>query len=108
MFTTIDRWLRAQRRRLFTAFAVAILASAVLGAHSAVSAGHMGKGMAMCVAVVDVAFLAVGASLALRRGGAIGLARRSGVVLRPVPLDLARRHLPLARAGPAVLQVFRL
>lgn len=77
MLIAITRRLRSHRRRLFTAFAVIALATAVLGAHGAVSPDHMGKGMAMCVAVVDVAFFAIGASPTLQRGGSIPLRRWS-------------------------------
>jgi hypothetical protein len=98
--------IRRQRRRLLLVLAVAALTTSVLAAHSALADGHMGDGMAMCVAVADSALLAMGAALATRLH--TGSWRLRWVPFRGRPAwRPAARPIPRARAGPAVLQVVR-
>ena len=109
MFIALNSALRRQRRR-YTMLAVMLgLAGAVVVAHSALGHDHMGDtgdAIAMCLAVAETA-VAVGAALALST-----LMRRP---LWPLAAPLAP-ELPFlpspvgtrSRAGPPLLQVFRL
>ncbi len=83
------------------------LAGAVVVAHSAVGHGHMGEAMLMCLAVVETAVVAVGAALVL------SARMRRPLWLVPAPLEPELWLVPSpagvrARAGPPLLQVFRL
>ena len=110
VFIALNSALRRQRRR-FTMLAVMVgLAGAVVVAHSALGHDHMGDmggAIVMCLAVAETALVAVGATLALS-----ALMRRprwllpspSAPELPFVPSLVATRP----RAGPPLLQVFRL
>lgn len=106
MFLALNRSLRTQRRRPALIAAVLVMATSVAAAHGALADGHMSKGMAMCLAVADSALLAVGAALTVRPAGELTLGRwlpyAASLVWRP-----RAQPQPPARAGPAVLQVFR-
>ena len=106
VFIALNSALRRQRRR-YTMLAVMLgLAGAVVVAHSALGHDHMGA-IVMCLAVAETAVVAVGAALALST-----LMRRP---LWPLAAPLAP-ELPFlpspvgtrSRAGPPLLQVFRL
>jgi hypothetical protein len=90
-------------------FAVMLgLAGAVVVAHSAMGGDHMGDAMVMCLAVAETAVLAVGTALVV----GLAVARRPRwLILAPAPSAFghtpAPRSVP-ARAGPPLLQVFRL
>jgi hypothetical protein len=83
------------------------LAGAVTVAHSAVGHGDMGEAMLMCLAVVETAVVAVSAALVLgarmrRPSWPVPGSLESEVCLVPVPAGVR------VRAGPPLLQVFRL
>ena len=86
------------------------LAGVVVVAHSALGHGHMGDmggAVVMCLAVAETAVVGVGAALALSAS-----MRRPVRVLQAQPApELAFVPLPVSirvRAGPPLLQVFRL
>lgn len=90
-----------------------MLAGSVILAHGALAMGHMGmdhmgKAAMVCLAVADAAALGVAALLAVaapsRRGLTFALFGPLVAVLPPSGRAPGAR----ARAGPAVLQVFRL
>jgi hypothetical protein len=105
--------LRRQRRRLAVAAVMLGLAGAVVAAHSAMVHDHMGgmggtgDAVVMCLALAETAVAAVGIALAM--GPWLRRPRR------PAPRlpDGEPRFIPApagvpARAGPPLLQVFRL
>lgn len=107
VLTRMNHVLRHPRRRLVALGAVFALAGAVLTAHGVLADGHMGDAVVMCVALAQSAIFAA--------GGALG----TGTLLRararllpapavPAPAVLAAPLRVRARAGPRVLQVFRL
>ena len=97
-----------RRRRGLAVLAAALaLAFAVAWAHSGLAMDHMGPPTAMCLAIVDGG-LVLGAALIVATGAQAAPPVRE--VLRPHALAAGHtvaRSVP-ARAGPAVLQVFRL
>lgn len=107
MFCALNRTLRGQRRRLVTLAATLALVGVVVSVHSVMSHDHMAGAIVTCLAVAETAIVAVGAALAL------SVWMRSPLRLVPVPSvpELAFVPSPAgirARAGPPVLQVFRL
>ena len=102
--------MRRQRRRLAVFVVMIGLAGAVVVAHSAMGHDHMGDvggAVVMCLAVAETAVVAVGVALAL---GA--WMRRPVWLLAQLPAPQPRffpapATVP-ARAGPPLLQVFRL
>ena len=82
------------------------LAGTVVVAHSAM--GHdMGEGLVTCLAIAETAVVAVGAALAL----STWMRRPLWLLLAPTTSDRPFVPLPAgirARAGPPLLQVFRL
>ena len=110
MFIALNTALRRQRRRLVMLAVVLGLAGAVVVAHSAMGHDHMGDmgdAIAMCLAVAETAVVAVGAALALSASS------RRPLWSLPVPLAPVLPRVPspvhaLPRAGPPLLQVFRL
>jgi len=107
MLIAIDRFIQAHRRRLLAAVAVAAVACALVAAHSAMRADHMGMGTAMCLAVAEVAAVAAMTVLTGRHRPSVALPRRVPA-LRPFSSLPRARPLARGRAGPPVLQVFRL
>ncbi len=108
MFIALNRIARRQRHRLMTLAAVLALSGVVVVAHSAMGGDHMDGDTMMCVAVLEIAALTVagvaaGPALALLSAVWVRLPR-----LMPALPVLALAPEPRARAGPAVLQVFRL
>ena len=110
MFNALNSALRRQRRR-YTMLAVMLgLAGAVVVAHTAVGHDHMGDtgdAIAMCLAVAETAVVAVGAALAL----SAWMRRPLWVLAAPLVPELAFLPSPVdtrSRAGPPLLQVFRL
>ena len=110
VFIALNSALRRQRRR-YTMLAVMLgLAGAVVVAHSALGHDHMGDmgdAIVMCLAVAETAVVAVGAALALST-----LMRRP-LWLLAAPLAPELPFVPSlvgtrSRAGPPLLQVFRL
>jgi hypothetical protein len=110
VFIALNSALRRQRRR-FAVLAVMLgLAGSVVVAHSVLGHDHMGDisgAIAMCLAVAETAIVAVGAAVALC---ALRRHPRRLFPAPPVP-DLA--FVPCligthSRAGPPLLQVFRL
>lgn len=107
MFCALNRTLRGQRRRLVTLAAILALAGVVVSVHSVMSHDHMAGAIVTCLAVAETAIVAVGAALALSvwmRSPLRLLPARSMPELAFVPSLAGIR----ARAGPPVLQVFRL
>ena len=110
MFITLNRVLRRQRRRFVTLAVMLGLAGALVVAHSAMGHDHMGDvggAIVMCLAVAETAVVAVGAALAL------GAWMRRPLRLLPAPLAPEPSFVPSpvvarSRAGPPLLQVFRL
>lgn len=101
--------LQRHRRHLVVTAAIAALVGGVVLAHSAAASDHMGKGMAVCLALAETAALgavALGAVAAFRRPrrlwerGPDG-PRLSAGVGAPLPL-------PWPRGSPFALQVLRL
>ena len=111
MFIALNSTMRRQRRRL-TMFAVMLgLAGTVVVAHSAMGHDHMGdvgEALVTCLAVAETAVAAAGVALALgawmRRRPLCLVAQLSKPETRFIP---APASVP-ARAGPPLLQVFRL
>jgi hypothetical protein len=108
VFVALNTALRRQRRRLAMLAVMLGLAGAVVTAHSVTAGDHMGDGVVMCLAVAESAVIAIGAAIV------VGVA----VAYRPywflaVPSPGASAYVPgprsvPARAGPALLQAFRL
>lgn len=108
---TINAFLHRQRRRLLLFATLLALGGVVAGAHGAMAQDHMGDGMVMCTAVLEAAALAVVAAVLFGVPPAIRLPR--WIVVEPDPCSdptTLRRALghPRARAGPSLLQTFRL
>jgi hypothetical protein len=103
----VNSMLRRQRRHLVVLLTVLALAGAVVTAHSFLSHDHMSDAVVACLAVAETAVVAIGITLAL---GARARPQsrllptlptpQLALVLSPVP--------PRTRAGPPLLQVFRL
>jgi len=110
VFIALNTTLRRQRRRLVVLAVMLGLAGAVVAAHSVVSHDHMGDmgdAVVMCLAVAQTAAVTVGAALAL---GA-WLRRPLWLVIPTFDGERAFVAAPVAvhaRAGPPLLQVFRL
>jgi hypothetical protein len=106
----LNSTLRRQRRRLAMVVVMLGLAGAIVTAHSAMGQDHMGgmgDAVVMCLAVAETAVVAVGVALAM------GLWLRRARWLAARIRDGGPRFIPApasvpARAGPALLQVFRL
>jgi hypothetical protein len=108
VFAALNAALRRQRRRLAVLAVMLGLAGAVVTAHSVMAADHMGDGVTMCLAVAETAVIAIGAALVIR----VAVAHRArwliaAPVFRALAFVPAPRSVP-ARAGPPLLQVFRL
>jgi hypothetical protein len=107
VFSALNRTLRRQRRHMAMLVVMLGLAGAVVVAHSAVGHGDMGESVLMCLAVAETAVVVVGAALVFN-------ARiRRPLWLLPAPLEPALWMDPAppgvrTRAGPPLLQVFRL
>jgi hypothetical protein len=102
----VNRVPRRHRRHAALLVAVVSLAAAVIAAHSAMAGDHLGGAAAICLAVVEV----TGAAVILAAPSAPSLparARRQMGVRKPAGLVPVRVAGAPARAGPAVLQVFR-
>jgi hypothetical protein len=108
VFVALNTALRRNRRRLATLAVVLGLAGAVVSAHSVMAGDHMGDGVVMCLAVANAAVIAVGAALLV---GVAASQRRRWLIAAPAlpafAYTPAPRSVP-ARAGPPLLQVFRL
>lgn len=109
MLIALNRLRRRHRHRLAAVLLALTLGCAVVAAHSALADRHMGDNMAVCLAVAQTAalFLAV----AIAAGIATNALRPRWLDGRVValvawPTDTAPE--PRSRAGPALLQVFRL
>jgi hypothetical protein len=107
VFCALNRTLRGQRRRLVTLAAILALVGVVVSVHSVMSHDHMAGAIVTCLAVAETAIVAVGAALAL------SVWMRSPLRLVPAPSTPELAFVPSpagirARAGPPVLQVFRL
>lgn len=105
--------LRAPRRRLAATLVVLMLAGSVIAAHGALAMGHMGmdhmgKAAMVCLAIADAAALGIGALLAVAAPSRRGLTFTLFGPLVAVTSPRAATPGARARAGPAVLQVFRL
>jgi hypothetical protein len=96
-----------RRQGLIVLATTLVLAFSVAWAHSGMAMDHMGTPAAMCLAIVDGAML-MGAAVLV--AAAPGPPRPDVPELR-APLELLvtspARSIP-ARAGPSLLQVFRL
>jgi hypothetical protein len=109
VFCAVNRTLRRQRRRLTMLVVMLGLAGAgaVVVAHSAMGHDGLGDAMVMCLAVVETAVVAVGVAVAL------SARMRRPLWLLPAPLEPELASVPSSagirsRAGPPLLQVFRL
>ncbi len=110
MFIGLNSALRRQRRRLAMLTVMLGLVGAVVVAHSAMGNDHMGDmggAIVMCLAVAETAVVAVGAALAL----SAWMRRPLWLLLAPLAPELSFVPSPVrirSRAGPPLLQVFRL
>jgi hypothetical protein len=107
VFCALNRTLRGQRRRLVTLAAILALVGAVVSVHSVMSHDHMAGAIVTCLAIAETAIVAVGAALAL------SVWMRSPLRLIAAPSTPEPAFVPppvgiRARAGPPLLQVFRL
>jgi hypothetical protein len=107
VFVRINSVVRRQRRRLGVLAAVLSLASVVVVAHSAMGSDHMDSGTVMCVAVLQIAAFAAAAVAAGVPAAVLPVRWPASRLLAPALTLLAFPPQPRARAGPAVLQVFR-
>ena len=102
----LNNFLRAQKRRLAVLVLVLSLGAIVIGAHSGLSdthgEGHLAETAAICLAIFTEAglFVAAGAVLRHHRSRPAAPSR----IYRVIPDPPVAR----ARAGPLILQVFRL
>jgi NADH:ubiquinone oxidoreductase subunit K len=110
VFIALNSAVRRQRRRLVMLAVMLGLAGAVVVAHSAMSHDHMGdvgEAVVMCLAVAETAVAAIGVALAL----AAWMRRPLWLVpqfAKPEPRFIPAAVAVPARAGPPLLQVFRL
>jgi hypothetical protein len=98
---------KSLRRRLMVGAAIVLLAGAVVSAHSALNDHHIGDVAAACLAVMQVAAVGVGAAVA----SGMGILRRLWPLVVPPahePKVTSFLPVPRSRAGPELLQVFRL
>lgn len=95
------------RRRLAAVAAALALVGAVVVAHSALSADHIGDAAATCVAVAETAALGIATAAAAARTRP-GRTPTTALAAETPPQPTAAGPLPRARAGPTALQVFRL
>lgn len=101
----LNQFLSAQRRRFAVLVVLLSLATAVVAGHCAMSDEPIGETAAICLAVA-----ATGAGTLVLAGSASVV---SNLLRAPAPLlpgapNPVRRPQPQARAGPTLLQVFRL
>jgi ACR3 family arsenite efflux pump ArsB len=109
MLIALNRLRRRHRHRLAAVLLALTLCCAVVAAHSALADGHMGDNMAVCLAVAQTAALFLAVAIA---AGLAAAALRPRVlhrrVVAPAAWAMAAAPEPRSRAGPSVLQVFRL
>ena len=102
----VNRALRSQKRRLVLLVLLVSIAGAVVGAHSGLTDAHGEDHLAETAAVCLAVF--TGAGLLVAAGG-LGKPHRPRPVGGLAPPELTSSPpVPRARAGPIVLQVFRL
>ena len=107
MFCAVNSMLRRQRRHLVVLLAVLALAGAVVTAHSLMSHDHMSDVVVACLAIAETAVVGIGTALVL--GARAWRPSRLLPELPPPRLALVVSPVPArARAGPPLLQVFRL
>ena len=107
MFIALNTTLHRQRRRLATLAVVLGLVGAVAVGHGVMHHGYMGDAMVMCLAVAETAIVGVGVALAL--GARIDGMRWQAIDPPAHGLDVIPAPTGIrARAGPPVLQIFRL
>jgi hypothetical protein len=110
VFIGLNSCMRRQRRRLAMLAVMLGLAGMVVVAHSATRhdhVGNVGEAVVMCMAVAETAVVALGVALA--RGAWIRLSLRLIAPLpKPEPRFIPAPASVSARAGPLLLQVFRL
>jgi len=106
MFIAFHSFFQDQRRRLLGLVVVLALAGSVAAAHSALAEDHMGAAK-VCLAVAETAALAVvvvwAASALAPARFTLALPWAAATTSPPSPTVWTR-----SRAGPALLQVFRL
>lgn len=103
MLCAVNRTLRRQRRRAAIVMTVLCLAGAIVTAHSVLNHDHIGDAFVACLAVVETAVVALGATLALA-----ACTPRVSVPASTEPGWVPAPSGGNARAGPPLLQVFRL
>ena len=107
MFIAFHSFFQDQRRRLLGLVVVLALAGSVAAAHSVLAEDHMGGAAKVCLAVAETAALAVvvvGAASALAPARfTVAIPWAGATTTPPSPTVWTR-----SRAGPALLQVFRL
>jgi hypothetical protein len=115
MFVAVHDFLRANRRRAATILAIVTVAGAVTVAHS-VHAGdhghHSGAGdvthvVLMCLAVAETAALGAAVLVVAKAPPALLRVVRAPIADIGVAGGFKLQPRPVARAGPASLQVFR-
>lgn len=104
MFCAVNSMFHRQRRRVVMLAAVLALAGAVVTAHSLMNHDQMSDSVVVCLAVAETAVVAIGTTLALNAR------RRRTLPELPLPqLSLVLSPVVAqARAGPPLIQVFRL
>lgn len=110
MLIALNQLRRRHRQRLAAVLLALALCCLLIAAHSAFAERHMGGDMAVCLAVAQTAALALSIAVAIvaaTRPTVPSLSWNRGLALTPILLD-CQAPIPRSRAGPAVLQVFRL
>lgn len=110
MLIALNQLRRRRRQRLGAVLLALALCCLLVAAHSALAERHMGDDMAVCLAVAQTAALAL--SIAVVIVAATRHSRpcaSSDFGLAPTQSrPNSQPPVPRSRAGPAVLQVFRL
>lgn len=110
MLIALNQLRRRHRQRLAAVLLALALCCLLVAAHSALAERHMGDDMAICLAVAQTAALALSIAVAIVAATRPTLPCNTWdrrLALIPILLG-CQPPIPRSRAGPAVLQVFRL
>lgn len=110
MLIALNQLRRRHRQRLAAVLLALALCCLLVAAHSALAERHMGDDMAICLAVAQTAALALSIAVVIVAATRHSLPCASwdrGLASMPSRPN-SQPPVPRSRAGPAVLQVFRL